>query len=111
VARPSHRPIRVKPARSCPASIPSIRMATDHARNSLSRSLRPRTPVTGRFTGGVLRLVADRVAPTQAEINLDRRAVRELSGKAAGPVERRIHHLVRRGPGPVPTAPEATRRT
>jgi hypothetical protein len=34
VGRPSHRPIRVKAARSSPASIRSIRMANDHAQSS-----------------------------------------------------------------------------
>ena len=70
---PSHRPIRVKAARSFPASIRNIRMANHHTQNSLSRRLKPRTDVTGRSAGAALRPVADDVAPTQAEISLDRR--------------------------------------
>lgn len=111
VGLPSHRPIRVKPARSCPASIRNIRMASDHTQTFLSQSPRPRTDVTSRSTGVAVRLVADDVAPTQAGISLDRRAVSERSCEAARGVERTIHHLVRRGLGTVPTAHDATRPT
>ena len=86
-------------------------MSNDHTQNSLPRSLRPRTDVTSRSTGPALRPVADDVAPTQAGISLDRRAVRERSGEAAHRVERTVHHLVRRGPSTVRTARGATRRT
>ena len=102
---PSHRPIRVKPARSCPASIRNIRMANDHTQNALSRSLGRRTDVVSCSTGAALRPVSDDVAPAQAGISLNRRGVRERSREAARRVGRTIHHLPR-GRSTAPTAHE-----
>ncbi len=109
-ARRSHRPIRVKAARCCPASIRN-RMANDQAQNYLSRSLAPHTGVVSRATGAARRLVADGVAPTPVRISLRHRAVRERSRESCGRVERAIPRLVRRGPSTVPTADDTARRT
>lgn len=85
-------------------------MANDHAQNSLSPSLRPRTEITSRPTGGVL-VPADDVASTQAGFSLERHAAIDRSCEAGRRVECAIHHLVRRGPSTVPTAHDPTRRT
>jgi hypothetical protein len=89
----------------------SIRMANDHTRNALSRSLRPRADVASRSIGAALRPDADDVAPTQAGISLGRGPVRKGSREAGRRVERANHHLVHRDPSPAPIGHEATRRT
>jgi hypothetical protein len=109
--RQEHRPIRVKAARSYPASIRNIRMANDHARKSLSWILRPRTDVTRRSSGAALRPASDDVAPTRAGVSPERRAVRERSREDGRQVDGTINHVVRRGPSTVLTVHDATRRT
>jgi hypothetical protein len=110
-ARLSHRPIRVKAARSSPASIRSVRMANDHTQSSLSRSLGSRRDVANRSIGAALRPVADDVGLTQPGISLERGAVRKRSREAGRWVELAIHHVRRRGPSTAPTAHDVMRRT
>jgi hypothetical protein len=109
--RPSHRPIRVKAARSSPRSIRKIQMANDRTQDSVSRDLGPHAEVIRRSAGTAPRLVAGDVVPAWVVVGLERAAPGKRSCEAGRRIELTIHHVVDRGPSTVLTAHHVARRT